>query len=417
MLTGLVIAGFAAQLSLGGSTLPVMIRLGSLHVPRVVGEYETWRLITSAFLHHGWIHLIFNLVALVQLVALVELLYGSARALAFYMVCGLVAQLTSVWMSPELTIGSAGASGALFGFVGLLLGLALYGEPRWRATLVWVVRPLVFSIAFAFFGGGLLLWLGMPMQFDNWAHLGGLVSGLVLAVIFRNPAVPVTHLDRWIAAGALGLLLGAVGSMVQHGDEALETLPSDFMAMADERLEDLSGTGRALWLYAMVKGYQDAGGDDSVEVLHQRLGDEPAEVLQTLSALLQTTPLEPDPIRMVAEQWVLVDPEGASALNALAWMLLTDPDEDVRDPARALRLVDKALSSLHLVEDVSPDTRQLMRAAMLDTRAEARIQLGHWVRALEDQQLAVALGKEGDADTLAEMQVRLDVIRTHFAEE
>ncbi len=81
---------------------------------------EWWRILTACFLHFGIVHLLCNMYALLLAGLLAERLFGNWFYLAIYIGTGLASSLTSLWWHPELIC--AGASGAIFGVYGALLG-------------------------------------------------------------------------------------------------------------------------------------------------------------------------------------------------------------------------------------------------------------------------------------------------------
>src|SRR5437879_12276931 len=94
-------------------------RLGASFGPAIFFENQWWRLVTAMFLHAGLVHIGFNMMALMQLGPPLEELYGSARYLFFYIVTGAL----GFFVSAATGHFSLGASGALLGLVGVLLGL------------------------------------------------------------------------------------------------------------------------------------------------------------------------------------------------------------------------------------------------------------------------------------------------------
>ena len=137
------------------------------------GEGEWWRLFTCMFLHIGIIHLALNMYALLYIGLYVETLLGSARFAACYLATGLLASLTSLWWHDN--VASAGASGAIFGMYGVFLALLTTNmiEKSTRSSIlssiaVFVVYNLV---------------NGMKGGIDNAAHIGGLVSGIVIGYV------------------------------------------------------------------------------------------------------------------------------------------------------------------------------------------------------------------------------------------
>ncbi|HZS03992.1 MAG TPA: rhomboid family intramembrane serine protease [Blastocatellia bacterium] len=142
---------------------------------------EWFRLVTPIFIHIGLMHLASNSYVFWMIGPTVERLYGSARFLLIYLLSGIGGVVGSYFghlSSLDPTIPGAGASGAIFGLCGVLL---VFGY-KYRADL-----PPVFRRAF---GAGVLpmiainLLIGYLVPFiDNSAHVGGLMTGIVLALL------------------------------------------------------------------------------------------------------------------------------------------------------------------------------------------------------------------------------------------
>lgn len=131
---------------------------------------EWWRLVTNCFLHIGIFHLLMNMYALLYIGLLLEPYLGRARFLALYLLTGIAASVASLWWH-DLTI-SAGASGAIFGMYGIFLSLLTTKLIDDSAR-----KPLLTSILI-FVGYNLLN--GVKGGIDNAAHIGGLLSGILL---------------------------------------------------------------------------------------------------------------------------------------------------------------------------------------------------------------------------------------------
>lgn len=174
-LLAIIAVVFALELMVGapdnGATL---VRLGAI-TPDVLQTHEYWRLLAAMFLHAGWLHWAANTWALYQLGMLYEALFGSARFTVIYFVSGLAASMSSVVFSHEVAVG---ASGAIFGILGAfifsLLRSPQYRHQRWTRSLVsQIVFWILVNIA-----------IGFSVKFiDNAAHLGGLVTGLLLGFL------------------------------------------------------------------------------------------------------------------------------------------------------------------------------------------------------------------------------------------
>jgi rhomboid protease GluP len=135
---------------------------------------QPWRLLTNCFLHIGILHLLFNMYALLYIGILLEPRLGSWRFGITYLITGILASVASLYMH-QMTI-SAGASGAIFGMYGVFLAML-------TTNLIEKSRrkPLLSSIAI-FVGYNLLN--GMKGGIDNAAHIGGLVSGIIIGYSF-----------------------------------------------------------------------------------------------------------------------------------------------------------------------------------------------------------------------------------------
>ena len=146
---------------------------------------EIWRFVTPIFIHIGILHLAFNSYALWVIGPQVEKLYGGPRFLLLYVLTGIAGVAASYWYHP--LVPSAGASGAIFGMLGVLLVFSV----KYRRTV-----PAFFSRAL---GKGILLTVGINLvigwqieQVDNAAHVGGLLAGALLALVvpFARPGEP-----------------------------------------------------------------------------------------------------------------------------------------------------------------------------------------------------------------------------------
>jgi len=135
---------------------------------------QPWRLITSLFVHAGFMHLLLNLVNLWLLGALLEARTGGGRLLAAYLASGLAASVTTLWYHAG-GVNSVGASGAIFGLYGVLLALLLTKklvlDKFDRRAMLGLVLYLVLSNLLG----------GLTGNVDNSAHLGGLALGLLVA--------------------------------------------------------------------------------------------------------------------------------------------------------------------------------------------------------------------------------------------
>ena len=177
VIIGLNVAVYLAQEVTGGSSsISNLIRFGA-NSHELVAQGEYWRLLTSVFLHIGFAHLLFNTLALWTFGSDLEKLYGTGKFVAIYLLCGIGGSAASFQFSQ---IGvSAGASGAIFGLVGLSLvfGIRYRGTipPRYKSRFGTGVLPVIlYNIMFGFRPGS---------HIDNFAHLGGLACGILLGLV------------------------------------------------------------------------------------------------------------------------------------------------------------------------------------------------------------------------------------------
>ena len=138
-------------------------------------QHQYWRLLTSAFLHVDWLHIVSNLYVLILIGRLVEPLYRSKRFTAIYLFAAITGSIGSVLGGRGGL--SIGASGAIFGILGALIALLLRRRrafpESWRRTLLFNLTILL----------ALEAYIDWRVAFiDNWAHLGGLVGGFVLGL-------------------------------------------------------------------------------------------------------------------------------------------------------------------------------------------------------------------------------------------
>lgn len=169
--------------------------------PGAIANGEYWRLITPVFLHSPEFifHIIMNSYILYSLGPNVEQAFGSVRFAVMYVAAGFMGNVLSFAMPPD--DGSLGASGAVFGVAGVLL---VYLFRRRRAAFVaQYLRSIVFFI-------GINLAIGFLFRgIDNWAHIGGLVAGIVLGAGFdrEDSRKNVTQVLATLAVLGSGVLL------------------------------------------------------------------------------------------------------------------------------------------------------------------------------------------------------------------
>lgn len=140
---------------------------------------QWWRMLVSTFLHFGIIHLLFNMYVLFSIGLFMESLAGRVPFIVLYLVCGLGGSAASVAWHPSVV--SAGASGAIFGLYGALLGFLL----RHRGSIPAESLASLRKGALTFIGYNLLF--GLRPGVDMSAHLGGLATGFLLGLFLIEP--------------------------------------------------------------------------------------------------------------------------------------------------------------------------------------------------------------------------------------
>jgi membrane associated rhomboid family serine protease len=150
--------------------------------------------LTSMFMHGGWIHLLGNMWFLWVFGNNIEDAMGHARFVVFYLVCGVIAALTQMMVAPHSAVPIVGASGAISGVMGAYVLLF----PRVRVhTLVWlgffvttVTLPAYVMLGYWFLYQLLLGTVGVLAQVEGgtafWAHVGGFIAGMALIRLFAN---------------------------------------------------------------------------------------------------------------------------------------------------------------------------------------------------------------------------------------
>lgn len=151
---------------------------------------ELYRLFSVTLIHANLVHLLVNMYALYLIGPLVERAWGSALFGLFYLATAAAASTASFIVSPGVSVG---ASGAIFGLVGVMISANRIHRPvldrRARANVPQLGFFVVFNLAFGFAFAG---------SIDNAAHVGGLVAGLWLGAVVP-PGRVQTMRDFWHA--------------------------------------------------------------------------------------------------------------------------------------------------------------------------------------------------------------------------
>ena len=414
----------------GSKDTGVLLEFGASYAPLLRrGEY--WRLVMPMFLHIGWLHLLVNGYALYILGPILERVYGYGRYAALYVAAGIGSSLLSMTISTHV---AAGASGAIFGVAGAMLVTGYVRRdvipPRWgRAFGRGMIPFIVVNLAFGFTVRGI----------DNWGHLGGLASGILLALVIpplgRNllpnerselpmqaivllPIATVllamtATVNQYRTFQAVTRLLteGARFEVAHQYDRALRSFQEAARKSPhDERPHEQLGT-----LYLAQRMYDQAIQEYGEAVLLSlpddpqprlrlgmayRLKGDLAKAQQTFEAALGKNPQTGEAQILLAnlygEQKLFADaiahyqealrlePNLAVAHNNLAWLYATSEDLKYRDPKAALDHAQHAVDLTHWKV-----------AGFIDTLAEAHFANRDFQEAVNIQKKALALEPNG----------------------
>lgn len=254
---------------------PVILAYGAKLNSLINEQHQWWRFVTPMFVHVGILHLLVNMYSLWIIGPYVEKLYGSAKFVVFWIVTGIAGVVASY-----LTVGnsggslsplarflfktqdspSAGASGALFGLVGVLFVFGI----KFRHEL-----PEGFKRAF---GTGMLpvilinLFIGYMAHgfIDNAAHLGGLISGAALAIVvgYRRPGERASLTILWhvLQIASIGVVAMSFFEVAQHFKDPLAgSLATETTQLSNDRSADFLTYAKAMndAQEAMVSTIQD----------------------------------------------------------------------------------------------------------------------------------------------------------------
>jgi membrane associated rhomboid family serine protease len=172
----MLVAGPGMLAMFGTSSLDRVLQLGALAPNDVLQNGQWWRIVTSAFLHAGLLHISLNMISLYILGRFIEAIAGSARMLVIYVLSMIVSGLGVIYFSPpaEPTLG---ASGAIFGLFGALFAVGFkMGKPGLR-----LVRDNLGILAL-----NLVMTFSIP-DISKAAHVAGLLAGFIVTLAIFSP--------------------------------------------------------------------------------------------------------------------------------------------------------------------------------------------------------------------------------------
>ncbi|WP_339228125.1 rhomboid family intramembrane serine protease [Oceanobacillus sp. FSL K6-2867] len=159
----------------GGSTsIDTLIEMGAKYNPSII-DGEWWRIVSSMFLHIGFLHLLMNMLAVYYLGTAIERIFGRSRFLFIYFLAGIGGGLASFAFTTHV---SAGASGAIFGLFGALLFFGIIYKRIFFQTMGSnILIILLINVVLGF----------SIEQIDMGAHIGGLIAGFLASAIIHLP--------------------------------------------------------------------------------------------------------------------------------------------------------------------------------------------------------------------------------------
>ncbi len=199
LITLMVAIHLGVHLDHDESFLLRLFRSGANHT-HLVSEGERWRLISSIYLHASWPHLFFNMLFLFEFVRGVEVLFGGSWAIVLFVLTGIAGNLLQNAIHP--TACGVGASGAVFGLAGVMVGVYITRKQhltaRYRAYLFMAVLWALWT------------WYKTFKYFDpndpiaHWAHVGGFLAGIVVGLVLPFKAESKSPWGgRWMGTAAV----------------------------------------------------------------------------------------------------------------------------------------------------------------------------------------------------------------------
>jgi len=210
---------------------------------------QWWRLFTCTFLHIGLLHILFNMYVLWDIGRFLERLIGAAGFAAVYLLAGLAGSIASMWWNPYVV--SAGASGAIFGLYGCLIGYLLAGS----RDIPGDVAKNLKKNALVFLGYNLVWGLTQP-ELDMAGHLGGLAAGLACGFVMAKRL----HAHALEARARINLQVLAIGFAILALAAALRPKTVDLQQEL-RRFSEMESRVQASYNQALQKARSNALSD------------------------------------------------------------------------------------------------------------------------------------------------------------
>ena len=348
----------------------VLVELGA-NIGLLTCTGQWWRVLTSMFLHVGALHFLINMYALTKVGPPAEGLFGWREFLLIYFFSGIMGSLASLLWNPLLV--SAGASGAIFGVYGSLLAFMFVQRDEYppailRYHALMAVGLLVCNAAYGL----------MVPEIDNFAHIGGLLSGAFAGFLLAHVEVKEKYRAAF-SVPVMALLIGALGwlAFTSFGERGFNDFHQGINSMKSKNYE-LAAEQFTRFVFRNPKepdAYRSRGLAYSKEGLLDL----------ALSDFTKETTLAP---------------KSAEAYNSKAWI------ED------GLHLYDQAIEDATTALKLNPRS-----SAYYDTRGYAYAHTGQHEKALEDFGKAAKADPKDTASRFHRMQLLQKLGRTAEASE
>lgn len=367
----------------GPEDIAVVLAFGANYGP-LVADGDVWRLVTSIFLHGGLLHLALNGYALAFLGRNLEAFYGPWGLFVVFLGSGIGGSIASAALSENISVG---ASGGIFG----LLGASLVFAFRHRGVLPKRVVTIMGTALVPWVVLNLVSGYFIPIV-DMNAHWGGLVSGALLAFLLP----PVALEEAWgrsrrevppmLASVFLSLFVVSFASAGRN----IFAMRGASGAILDPRVANvLPESDRARILDQIDDAIARDPKDTSLLAMRAQLQGASGNWLEAIR----------DYQRILALQ-----PEDANSLNNLAWVLLEEAPEELRNRSEAERLAEHAVA-------LDPDNSYALGTygTALLRKGEPRAAVDYLAKALSHRRprvdeatdrylLAIALARSGRFD-------------------
>ncbi len=235
-----------------------LMRFGSMPIDLDAVLREPWLLLSCVFVHFGVLHIGLNMMGFASFARISEPAIGPGRLLIAYVVSGLVGSVATLALSAfdapgilgaiqrliiarprgvPIIATTAGASGAVFGVMGLVLGWLLRRrDSRWKT---FAMEAVLFGVFFGFAANAAP---GSKIAVNNAAHLGGLLTGILFGLVYAGGR---RRAPSWLVNGGAALcVIACIGSLVlaqlsprwRTLDGTLTSLPGEIAAPVTNRV-------------------------------------------------------------------------------------------------------------------------------------------------------------------------------------